>query len=295
MYNCETEDCIVPWISLAMSTLSLVMCMVAISVMSYYKFYRSFNYTLILYLFTSFLIKGLISMIINTLELLPLGMESSFYSAMMLIGDSMIWYSIWNILLCVAFMTAEIFSMVIFSVELRKAEAPLTIACFTLPLVEVVGIYFPEQEDDFNMCNGILGMAAAGICAIAIAITLICLAYHGLRRCAINNDNEEQHLLYQHTRQKYRNAPKESLSFIIYPAMMLLWLLMYTILVCSAYFSVKFIETLDIFDASTGTVSSIVFFIHMKILGQQKRNVFRNRSHNTPPSHTTQEIDEEQE
>ena len=80
-------------------------------------------------------------------------------------------------------MTAEIFSMVMFSVELRKAEIPLTIACFTLPLVELVGIntvHYYNEQIRFMTYNVMLGMVITGICAIAIAITLIHLAYHGL-------------------------------------------------------------------------------------------------------------------
>ena len=101
--------------------------------------------------------------------------------------------------------------MVIFSVELRKAEIPLTIACFTLPLVELVGINLSQQTKQFSTYNAILGMVVAGICAFATAITLICLAYHGLRRHVINNDDEQQHLLHaEHTRQRYRNALKET-------------------------------------------------------------------------------------
>ena len=37
-----------------------------------------------------------------------------------------------------------------------------------------------------------------------------------------------------------------------------------------------------------------MFFIHIKTLGQRRRNVFRSSSHNTPPSHTIQEVNEEQ-
>ena len=297
MYNCTVEDCTLCFVYCAVATLSVVMCMVAIAVMTYYKFYYSFNYRLILYLLVSFLIKALITVIAFSLLLL-LDNDSSYFDATIVIV-SICWYSTWNIQLCITFMTAEIFSMVLFSVELQKVEIPVTIACFTLPLVELVGIRLNEQRDlaceqfvQFSKYNAILGMVVAGICAIAIAITLICLAYHGLRRRAINNNNDEQHLLHQHTRQRYRNALKESLPLIINSVMILLWLLVYNYFI----FNITSILSmaLDVSEASTGTISSIVFFIHIKILGQRRRNIFRNRSHHTPPSHSTEEINEEQ-
>ena len=289
MYNCTVEDCTLLCIYYAMSTLSLVMCMVAIAVMIYYKFYRSFNYRLILYLLISFLINALITMIGYTLGLL--------FDTIMHILDSMFLSSVWNIQLCIAFMTAEIFSMVIFSVELRKAEIPLTIACFTLPLVELVEIDLAGKKKDFSTYNAILGMVVAGICAIATAITLIYLVYHGLRRHTTSNNNEEQHLLHaKHTRQRYQNALKESLPFIIYPAMILLWLLMYYIVIYKTQLQStnNFFEAYNVFDASTGTISSVVFFVHIKIVGQRKRNAFRNRSHYTTSSHRMQEMNEGQ-
>ena len=262
--------------------------------MIYYKFYRSFNYRLILYLLISIFLKELITLIASTLELL-LDTDPSYFDTIMLIGNSMFWYSVWTIQLCIAFMTAEIFSMVIFSVELKKAEIPLTIACFTLPLVELIGLHLAEQLDNFFIYNAILGMVFAGTCAITIVITSIYLAYRGLRRRVIDNDNEEQHLLHAElARQRYRNALKESLPFFIYPAMILLWLLAYYVLVYTEQVIYALSVTLGILEANTGTISSIVFFIHIKILGQRRRSIFRNRSHNTAPSHSMQEIHESQ-
>ena len=267
--------------------------MVAIAVMIYYKFYRSFNYRLILYLLISFIIKVLNNIIAYALLLL-LDTDSSYFVTIIVIVNCMCSYSTWNIQLCFAFMTAEIFSMVVFSVELRKAEIPLTIACFTLPLVELVrlAIDLAKQLDSFSRYNTILGMVVTGICAIATAITLICLAYHGLRRHSITNDNEEQHLLHQHTRQRYRNALKESLPFVIYPTVILLWLLLYYILIYNITGTLS--AVMKGLYATTGFVSSIIFLIHIKILGQRRRNAFRNRAHSRAPSHSMQEINEGQ-
>ena len=294
MYNCTVEHCNLLSIYYAVSILSVVMCMVTIAVMIYYKFYRSFNYRLILYLLVSFLVKVLIFMIAYALAFLL--DTAPHFDTILVTLKSIFWYPVWNIQLCIAFMTAEIFSMVIFSVELRKAEIPLTIACFTLPLVELVGLCFHEPMDHFFRYNAILGMVITSICAIATAITLICLAYHALRKRAISNDNEQQHLLHtEHTRQRYRNALKESLPFIIYPAMIMIWFLMYYILV---YIRIQPTNKLSdawlVFDGNIGTISSIVFFVHIKILGRHRRNVFRNRAHSTATRHSIQETNEEQ-
>ena len=75
--------------------------------------------------------------------------------------------------------------------------------------------------------------------------------------------------------------------------MILLWLIMCNILTYNV--TKTFLTAYNALDISTGTISSIVFFIHIKILGQRRRNVFRNRSHNTAPSNTLQEIDEGQQ
>ena len=132
-------------------------------------------------------------------------------------------------------------------------------------------------------------MIVAGVCSVVIAITLFCLAYQSLRRRAIGNNNEEQHLLHQQTRQRYRNALKESLPFITYPVTILLWLLMYYTQIFTGNITNTAYSALD---ANIGTISSIVFFTHIKIIGRRRRNLFRNRSRITEPSNTIQEINE---
>ena len=76
--------------------------------------------------------------------------------------------------------------------------------------------------------------------------------------------------------------------------MILLWLLMYYILIYSRHLlsTNKFLEAYNLFDASTGTISSIVFFVHIMIVGQRKRNAFRNRSHyHSTSSNSKEEIE----
>ena len=87
-------------------------------------------------------------------------------------------YSLWNILLCIAFMTAEIFSMVIFSVELRKAEILISTTCFILPLYLASAsavLHEPDYDLHFRV-TCILGMIVGGVCVVAISIALVVLA-----------------------------------------------------------------------------------------------------------------------
>ena len=296
MVNCTAEVCSLLGIYYAASAISVVMCMVAIVVMIYYKLYRSFNFRLTLYLFISLLINTLIPMIVFALELF-LDTTDSIVDYL----DSLFWYPVWTIQLCIGFMTAVIFFAVIFSVELRKAEIPSTIACFTLPLVELVGIKFHEQTEQFSKYNVILGMVVASICFIATAIVLIYNVYmrQCLRRHAISNNNEEQHLLHaEPTRQRYtyRNAQKEILPFIVYPAMILLWLLMYYIFVSNAppRSTDNTLEAYNVLDASAGTLSSILFFVLVRIHIQHRRNALRSGSDNTESSHDLRETNEGQ-
>ena len=173
MYNCTVKECIHSWIDLGLSIPSVVTCVVAIAVMIYYKFYCSFNYRLILYLLISFLIKAIGTSTLYTLHFFFEG-DLSQNQAINFTINFIYWYVIWNIQLCIAFMTAEIFSMVIFSVELRKAEIPLTLACFILPLIgSIVGKYVPKSM----LYEGILETTVAGVCSVVIAIILFCLAY----------------------------------------------------------------------------------------------------------------------
>ena len=117
-------DCFLRQTISTLSILSLVICIVGIFVLVYYKLYHSYHYRLVLYLFISFLIKAIVN--------------RDQYISNLYVDGCMYWSSIWNIQLCTAFMTADIVSTTMFSLKLRKAEVPLTIACFTLPLVELV-------------------------------------------------------------------------------------------------------------------------------------------------------------
>ena len=111
--------------------------------------------------------------------------------------------------------------MVILSVKLQKGEIALTIVCFQLPLAGSVMTVYKDLQEIFE----ILGIMVTGICGVAIATVLVCLAWHSLRRHAIDNNNEEDYLLHERTKRRYQTALKESLPFITYPVMILIWLL----------------------------------------------------------------------
>ena len=293
MINSTEEDFPLLVIYYALSMSSVAMCAMAIVYMIYYKFYCSFNYRLVLYLLISFLLNTLMVMIANTLEIF-LDPESTPP-----ILDSLFWYPTWTIQLCIGFMTVVIFFMVLFSVELRKAEIPSTIACFALPLVELVGIKFHEQTMQFSRYNAVVGIAVAGICTIAMATTLIYVVYmyYWLRRHAISNNNEEQHLLHaEPPRQRSQNTQKEILPMILYPATFLIWLFVYYLLIYNIHLdpTTHSLEAYNVMDASAGLLSSIAFFVHVIINQQRRKNALGSESHNTASSHGLRETDEGQ-
>ena len=225
--------------------ISIVTCVLAIAVMIYFKFYRSFNYRLILYLLISFLLYAISLTSISILALVFSCLDSS--DDLLIISNFVGTYSLWNILLCIAFMTAEIFSMVIFSVELRKAEILISTTSFILPLYLASASAMLLDGYTFFTVTYLLGVIVGGVCVIAIAIALIVLAYHSLRGCVIcNHDNEGQHLLPQHTRQRYRTALKEILPFIIYPIVSFLWLLS-LLLILSTMMTTKCLSYKDLY------------------------------------------------
>ena len=191
--------------------------------------------------------------------------------------------------------------MVMFFVELRKAEVPLTLACFCLPLVVAIFPLVPGA-DHLSWCtlnvteqavyssavhfikyNMILGMATTGLCFVAIVTATLCLAYHSLRWHFSRSSDEELSLLQEHdslrerTKKRYQKALKESLPFAIYPIVCHFVLLIYYLDVVECHIKAMFY--LFVFmHVSIGCTSSIIFFVHVAILGRRKRNKFRKKS-----------------
>ena len=308
MYNCEVDSPALRCMGFALSILSLLMCTAAITAIVYYKFYRSFNYRLILYLLISFLIEAIFTSTAYTKNLF-IHADKCFEDLITPDMDKcMYWYTIWNIQLCLAFMTGQIFTMVIFSVELQMGEVALTLACFLLPVVGSAIAVHSDLEEYVE----VLGLIVTGCCVVAIVVILFCLACRGLQRHAIGNNNEEQHLLHERSKRRYQNALKESLPFIIYPLIILIWLLTYYLTILDGSddktngsndktnrFNDKNTEPFYMYiffvlEANIGTVSSIVFFMHIKILGQRRRHTFRNRHCVAEPNSNLQQINEGQ-
>ena len=293
---------------------SLPMCAVAILLMMYYRFYQSFNYRLILYLLISFVIDAMA----NSIQL-PFVLSYSytikhqlFYDLCEAAGFLQV-YCLWNIQLTVVFLTAEVFSMIVFSAELRQAEIPLTFACFSLPAIPAfvplvkkpgygLGQFhwcgFTMDRSSKKMSSDmyelvIPGMVLMGICVIAIATALSCLTYCSLRQHFRERDTEEQYyLLQENTRKRYKNALKEILPLSAYPTAIHFLLLMcyFTPMACTIGAMYVYV----IIYGSIGAVSSAIFFVHITILGRQRRNTFKNRSRATLPSNTMRPIHEGQ-
>ena len=281
--------------------------------MVYYRFYRSFNYRLILYLLMSFVNDA----VENSLEL-PFVLYHSYtvkhsyvYDLCKLVGFLQV-YCLWNIQLSVAFLTAEVFAMIVFFVELRKAEVPLTIACFSLPvamafipLVKKPGYGYGQllwcgfaadrnakklSSDMYQL--DIPGMVLTGICVIATATAMLCLAYRGLQQHFQAKNTEGQHLLHVKAKKRYQNALKESIPLSAYPTANQFLFLMYYLTPMNCTITAMYAYA--IVYGSTGIVASAIFFVHVATLGRRRRNTFRNRSRVKVPSNTMHQVYEGQ-
>ena len=316
MSNCTFSNStlldVVHLLGAVLSMLSLIMCIVAIAILVHYKLYRLFNYRLILYLIVSFLIKSTS----NSLELpffwnQPYLMKHQYtYNLCQAVGFIGM-YSFWSMQLCIAFMTAEIFSMIIFSADLRKVELPLTLACFSLPIpIAIVAIV---QQTTFGLgkyfwCVGIVNnhgttfwtdfykfvlptMIIMGICTISIATAMFWLACRAFQWIFISNNDDDRYLLHSQAR-KYKKALKETLPFSIYPIVLQLVLFLFYLQLMQCKKGVLYVHTFIV--GSIGSIASTIFFVHMKALGRHRRNIFRNRSPTLVPSERVEPINEGQ-
>ena len=291
-------------ISSMLAILSLAMCIVAIATLIYYKFYRSFNYRLVLYLLISFFLDALTTCLVLSLTWYYYSKTAKlpFIEELICIVMYIVkFYCMWNMQLFVAFMIAEVFSMAIFSVELRKVEVPLVLACFVLPVIVLIfPVYYergflssclPVIEENITATPAmnstppivqycvIPGIVVTGVCAIAIATAISHLAYRSLRCCASSSSSSEGEslLMSQYVvRKKYCNALRETLPFTLYPivSQFVLLLLYLNVMLCEL--EVKYMFAFAV--VSMGSMASAIFFIHIKTLGRRKRNIFRNRS-----------------
>ena len=127
-------------------------------------------------------------------------------------------------------------------------------------------------------------------CFVIIAVAMSCLAYRGLRKYLTAKHNEEQDLLYEQMGRRYQTALKEILPFTIYPVSIQCFHLTFYVYieVCSIVATCIFLFIY----ASIGAIVSTIFFIHIKILGRQRRNKYRNKPHGPGHRSTFRRINE---
>ena len=293
-----------------LAILSLVLCAIAIAILIRYRLYFAFNYRLVLYLLIPSIIIAITRFSNNlTSTIIPITLAGPWSCNVI---SSVEVYGVWSLQLLTTFFAVELFFMVVFSTELRKAEVIVVVACFSLPVAPAI---FPlilstnfgfscENTGDSNSTtlirnsnttqffqyNDILGMVITGTCFVAIATVMSCLAYRGLRKHLIGKHNEEQDLLYEQIGRRYQTALKEILPFTIYPVSIQFSHLMFYVYihVCSIVVTCLYL----LIFASFGAIVSTIFFIHIKILGRQRRNKYRNRPHGPGHRSTFRRINE---
>lgn len=205
-------------------------------------------------------------------------------------------YCSWNVELSTAIIIVEVFFMIMFSYELRKEELLLFIVCFFFPVIAAsipwtTGSYGPSR---FHTCgfkvdndcddpmvetidDYISGTIITCICISAITVAMLRLAYRYLRLRFTNNAPGEHNLLDKRVR-KYQNALKQTLPFAIYPVVSLVTLVIYYIRLITHRQGM--LEYISLFvTGCTGAFSSGIFFVHVYLLGQERRNVFKYRRH----------------
>ena len=120
-----------------------------------------------------------------------------------------------------------------------------------------------------------------------IAATLY-LAYYGLQRHFARKRLDDHHLAYVVLNKgNYLKVLKECLPFAVYPMTIL------TVPVARSFSVMKYnmfgLYIMAFFGLNFGIISSIVFLIHIKVLGQHRRNKFKKRSrfgkHNKTAKH----------
>ena len=297
-----------------LSVTSLVMCVLAIALLTYYKLYCSFHHRLILYMLIAFLIDT----IAGGLQI-PFIWYRTRISEHQTIGnlcDAVSFielYCAWNIQLSVAFMTAEVFTFIVFSKELQKAEVPLTVFCFAAPLVvpisrlvqrtdygmeeyywcgfAAVGNDTEQKKDFFKYI--LPGIAIMGVCSIALAIAMVWLAYWSLQGYFKSRKEERQHLLVHKNAASFKKALKQSLPFIIYPAVFDIALILIYLNLIRCFQQVLYIYV--IIRGGIGSLASTIFFVHVKALGPHKRNMFKRKSSDASPTSRVGVINESQE
>lgn len=291
----------------SLSTVSMAVCSVAVALFFLYKLHRYFNYRLILYL----LVANMLHSTVEALQLPFLWIQvsskapdtaGSIYCMGMAFLEE---YSGLVLLLCVAFICAEIFVMVVCYSELSKVEVPCVALCIVLPvLVSAV----PFTTNTYGFSNGVcwieqnkasssrsLGQVeqyalwygpaiAIGICCMFCTVAaIVFITCHSFRN-RVMDGSASDHLeipLQISLQGKYISALKETLPFMIYPITVLIVSLaeISSVLYTECTLSGSSTELAPIAvgivaDVSSGCVGMLcasAFFIHLHILGKEKR------------------------
>ena len=300
-------------ISSAMALLSLAMSAMALIILIYYKLYHLFIYRLILYLFVSFLIDGLRDSVQlpGVLWLYQYVQKEAYVGHFCRFLFAVELYSMWNVQLFVTLMTAELFSMTLLSVELKKAEKLVVPACFVLPAIFPLFLLIFYEAGKLQWCevmtndnvttlytnlqlkkyNAIAEIGLAVTCLVAIMTVMSYLACRSIQTFPARRNSERWYLLLEN-RQTYSKALRESCPFAIYPVTILLTLLLYYFSFTTCNETVVALRTLV--GVNVGNIASVIFFIHIKTLGKRRRNMFRRRHNDAEPSSFVRRFSERQ-
>ena len=312
-FNISTLADVSAVIASAMALLSLVMCVVALIIMMYYKLYHLFIYRLILYLFVSFVIDAL-GDVVQLPILLWLyqdvqGMANDGHVCRSLFAVQL--YSMWNVQLFLTFMTAELFSMTLLSVEFKKVEKLLVPTFFVLPAMFPLVLLIFYEAGKFQWCevvtndnvttlytnlalkkyNAIAEIVLVLICLTAIVVVISYLACRSVQSFLARTNSETRHLLLGN-RHQYAKALRESFPFMMYPVTILLTLLLYYFSFTSCNNVIVILRTP--IGANVGSIASATFFLHIKILGRRRRNMFRRRQSDAELSSYARQFSERQ-
>ena len=277
-------------ISTTFPIVSVVTCALALVLIAYYKLHHSFNYRLVLYL----LVAHLMNSITDTLQISFLWLKGDIGIVLPDLCVAVAYMKVYCSLSVVFSTTAvmvEILSITMCYNQQRTRENILIFLCFFLPhldgiIVFATGYYGSNKSYTCGIklavdnCQTTLlvrymyseCISIYMVAFVAIALFYLIYDYMYVRLKQTCTDWEEQHLSNQHITAK--DAPKETLPFVVYPTISLATLLIYYL-----HFLQQDVGTLDYVTAliggSAGAICSGAFIIHLCTMGAKKRNAMK--------------------
>ena len=269
----------------SLSLASTILCAAAVILLVYSKYYRSFNYRLILYL----LIANIISSLVDALQMpfywyfpeTSLTLPQRYFCHALGFLEV---YASWNLLLTVSFLIVEIFTMISCGYALAKLEIPCTVACFGLPcIVSVVPFItgsfalvdhycglrqyqdenctYPDRIEEYIWF--IPGCVVAGINVTIITVALLILAYKRHQLKSLSSPEREE-LIAKRFRETYSKALKETLPLVVYPTTVLVLLIIDSLNPINSDSRATFIFNCisDELSGCMGGISAATFFVH---------------------------------